>query len=105
MLESDEGWRMAIAFSVFFNVNLAIMNMLPFPVLDGGHIALAIAEAIRRKPIINIRALEIVQTAGAVALIAFMLYVSFFDVGDFFGKKHQSVTPAAAPAVKAEPAK
>ena len=36
LFELDQGWRLAIAFSVFFNVNLAILNMLPFPVLDGG---------------------------------------------------------------------
>jgi regulator of sigma E protease len=33
------------------NVNLALLNMLPLPVLDGGHITLAILEGIRRKPV------------------------------------------------------
>jgi len=51
-------------------------------VLDGGHITIAIIEWIRRKPV-NIRVLEFVQTACALLLIGYMLYVTFFDVQDF----------------------
>ena len=47
----------AVWFSVVLNVNLALLNLLPVPVLDGGHILLALIEAIRRKPV-NIRLLE-----------------------------------------------
>jgi len=66
---------------VVFNINLAIINLLPIPVLDGGHILLAILEAIRRRPL-NIRVLEVLQGACAILLIGFMLYVSFYDVQD-----------------------
>jgi regulator of sigma E protease len=95
LFDAEQGWRLAIAFSVFFNVNLALLNMLPFPVLDGGHIVLAGVEAVRRRPV-NTRVLEVLQTACAVALISFMLYVTFYDVGDFFtgGKKKAEPTPA-----------
>ena len=86
IFESENGWRIALAFSVLINVNLALMNLLPFPVLDGGHITLAIIEAIRRKPI-SVRLLEIVQTACAVLLIGFMLYLTFYDVGDIVASK------------------
>jgi regulator of sigma E protease len=85
LFQSDRGWQMALWFSVVLNVNLAILNMLPIPVLDGGHIVLAIIEAIRRKPV-NIRVLEFVQTGCAVLIIGYMAYVSFFDIGDLFGK-------------------
>lgn len=81
IFESDNGWRIALAFSVLINVNLALLNLLPFPVLDGGHITLALIEAVRRKPI-SIRVLEAVQTACALALVGFMLYLTFYDVGD-----------------------
>lgn len=81
LFESPNGWRAALWFSVVLNVNLAILNLLPLPVLDGGHITLALIEAIRRKPI-SIRVLEIVQTAFALLLISFMLYVTFYDVLD-----------------------
>lgn len=86
IFENENGWRIALAFSVLINVNLALVNLLPFPVLDGGHITLAIIEGIRRKPI-NVRVLEFVQTACALALIGFMLYLTFYDVGDIFPDK------------------
>lgn len=85
LFQSDRGWQMALWFSVVLNVNLAILNMLPIPVLDGGHIVLAIIESIRRKPV-NIRVLEFIQTGCAVLIIGYMAYVSFFDIGDLFGK-------------------
>jgi regulator of sigma E protease len=91
VFETNYGWQLALSLSVLINVNLAILNLLPFPVLDGGHIVLAIIEGIRRKPI-NVRVLEAVQTACAVLLIGFMLYVTFFDVGDIFATR-----PKASP--------
>ncbi len=86
IFEAENGWRIALAFSVLINVNLALMNLLPFPVLDGGHITLAIIEAIRRKPM-SIRVLEVVQTACALLLVGFMLYLTFYDVGDIVAAK------------------
>lgn len=81
LFESPDGWRLALWFSVVLNVNLALLNLLPIPVLDGGHITLAIIEAIRRKPI-NVRVLEIVQSGFAFLIIGYMLYITFFDVQD-----------------------
>jgi len=86
LFESPDGWRLALWFSVVLNVNLALMNLLPIPVLDGGHITLAIVEGIRRRPI-NIRVLEFVQSACAIVIIGFMLYVTFYDVLDLPWKK------------------
>jgi regulator of sigma E protease len=82
LLRIEQGWRLVLWFSVILNVNLAIMNMLPFPVLDGGHITMALLEWVTRKPI-NVRVLEILQTGFAVVLIGFMMFVSFFDVQNF----------------------
>ena len=97
MFESEQGWRMALWFSVFFNVNLAILNLIPLPVLDGGHIVLAFIEAIRRKPV-NVKVLEVIQSACALLLISYMLYVTFFDVQDLPWRKLKPTddTPAAA---------
>ncbi len=103
LFQSERGWQLALWFSVILNVNLAILNMLPIPVLDGGHIVLAIIESIRRKPV-NIKILEFVQTGCAVLIIGYMAYVSFFDIGDFFprGKadakdQHNEVEATPAP--------
>jgi len=81
LFQNERGWQLALWFSVILNVNLAILNMLPIPVLDGGHIVLALIESVRRKPV-NMRLLEIVQTSCAVLIIGYMLYVTFFDVQD-----------------------
>lgn len=83
LFESENGWRLAIWFSVVFNINLAILNMLPIPVLDGGHITLALIEGAIRRPI-NVKILQGIQTACAALLIGFMIYVTFFDVQDLF---------------------
>jgi regulator of sigma E protease len=100
MFQSPEGWKMALWFSVIFNVNLAILNMLPIPVLDGGHITLAIVEAIRRKPV-NVRFVEIVQTACAMLVIGFMLFITYFDVSDLLGIGKRDEVKFATPASQA----
>ena len=78
---SENGWRLALWFSVMMNVNLAILNLLPLPVLDGGHIVLALIEGFRRRPL-NVRVLNAIQTGFAVILIGFMIYIAFYDVQD-----------------------
>ncbi len=86
LFSSEQGWRLAIWFSVLMNVNLALLNMLPIPVLDGGHILLAILEGIRRRPI-STRILSSIQTGCAVLLIGFMVYIAFYDVQDLPWKR------------------
>ncbi len=89
LLQDPMALLQVLWFSVVLNVNLAIMNMLPFPVLDGGHITMAVAEAIRRRPL-HSRILEWVQTACALSLFAFLIFVTLKDTGDIFiggGKK------------------
>jgi regulator of sigma E protease len=86
IFESPDGWQLALWFSVVLNVNLALLNLLPIPVLDGGHITLALIEGIRKRPI-NVRVLEYVQTACALLIIGFMLYVTFYDVLDLRPQK------------------
>ena len=88
LFSSEQGWRLALWFSVLMNVNLALLNMLPIPVLDGGHILLAIIEGIRRKPISG-RIFSFIQTSCAVALIAFMVYIAFYDVQDLPWKRNK----------------
>ncbi|HEV2691472.1 MAG TPA: RIP metalloprotease RseP, partial [Verrucomicrobiae bacterium] len=51
LFEDEDGWRRVLWFSVILNVNLALINMLPLPVLDGGHITLSLVEWVRRRPI------------------------------------------------------
>ena len=71
--------RLALSFLVMLNINLAIINLLPIPVLDGGHITMALYELITRRRVAP-RFQEIATSAFAVVLLSFMAYVSFFDV-------------------------
>ncbi len=112
LFQNPMGWQLALWFSVVLNVNLAIMNLLPLPVLDGGHILLALIEWICGHPI-HQKTLEVVQSAFAMLLIGAMLYISFFDVSDLVAGRKSAITPAGkpvetmtfAPAVGATPAK
>ena len=88
LFNSEQGWRLAIWFSVLMNVNLALLNLLPIPVLDGGHILLALVEAVRRKPV-SARVLGALQTGCAVLLIVFMVYIAFYDVQDLPWKRNR----------------
>lgn len=81
VLSSPDGWRLALWLAVLINVNLAILNMLPLPVLDGGHITLSVIEWIRRRPL-SMAILEPLQTACALLLIGYMVYITFFDAQD-----------------------
>ena len=70
-------YRLALSFLVLLNINLAIINLLPIPVLDGGHILMAIIEKIWRRPL-SLSLVEYTTTGFAVLLIGFMLYVTIF---------------------------
>ena len=73
------GFKKLLWFVVFINVNLAILNLLPIPVLDGGHMLFATIEKIRGQPL-PLPFLERAQMLFVVLLFSFMLYVTFFDV-------------------------
>lgn len=75
-------YRLALNFLILLNVNLAILNLLPVPVLDGGHIVMSMIEAVRKRPL-SARFQEYATTVFAVLLISFMVYVSFHDVKRF----------------------
>jgi len=89
--ESEDGWRWVLWFSVVLNVNLALLNMLPLPVLDGGHILLSLIEIIRRRAV-SPRLLNYIQSGFALLLISFMLWIAFYDIGDWVrsGKRGRS---------------
>lgn len=78
----NSDWRLALSFLVLLNINLAIINLFPMPVLDGGHIVMACVEGLFRRPLPS-RLVEYTNTAFAMLLIGFMLYVSFNDVRRF----------------------
>ncbi len=84
LFEHKDGWRLALWFSVVLNINLAILNLLPLPVLDGGHITMALIESVRRRPLSK-RLLDVAYGGCAILLIGFMLFITGFDVTELFG--------------------
>ena len=72
------GLSSLIFFVGFISINLAIVNLLPIPIADGGQLLFFAVEKIRGKPMPR-RAQEIVQQVSVVLLIAFFLYVTWFD--------------------------
>ena len=68
-------WMLAL-----INVNLAIFNLLPIPVLDGGHMLFATTSKVIGRPLPR-KLMENMQGAFMLILLGFIIYVSFFDVG------------------------
>ena len=73
------GWIDLVWFLALINVNLAIFNLLPIPVLDGGHMMFATISKIIGRPLPR-KVMEGAYTACIVILLSFVIYVSFFDV-------------------------
>ena len=68
-----------ISFLAILSVNLAVVNLLPIPVLDGGHLLFLSLEAVMRRPL-SLRQREIVQQVGLVMLLFIMVLVTFNDL-------------------------
>lgn len=77
-------WKMGIfrlfEITAMISVNLAVFNLLPLPVLDGGQLTLLGIEAIRRRPV-SLRVTEMVQQVGFLMIIGLLVYVTFNDIG------------------------
>ncbi|WP_156840493.1 RIP metalloprotease RseP [Novosphingobium aquimarinum] len=80
------GWFQFVGFVALISINLAFINLLPIPALDGGHLAFYAAEAVRRKPLSQ-RSQEWAVRTGVALVLALMLVVTFNDLATlpFFG--------------------
>jgi regulator of sigma E protease len=77
--QAREGATNLIFFIALISINLAILNFLPIPVLDGGHLIFFSIEAVTGRPV-SIRVREIAQQAGVFVLILLMIYVFYNDI-------------------------
>jgi regulator of sigma E protease len=64
------------------SINLGFINLLPVPVLDGGHLLFYAVEAVRRRPV-EPQVMEWAFRGGLIAILALMLLVTFNDLGAF----------------------
>jgi regulator of sigma E protease len=74
-----EGWLPTIALMAMISLQLGVMNLLPIPVLDGGHIMILLIEGIARRDL-SLRVKERIQQAGFAVLATLMLVVLYNDV-------------------------
>ena len=69
--------------TALISIMLAVMNLLPIPVLDGGHVLFALYEIVtRRKP--NEKFLEVAQTIGFMLLMLLLIYANGNDIMNLF---------------------
>ena len=68
-----------VSFAALISLNLAFINLLPIPALDGGHLAFYAAEAVRRKPV-GVRGQELAYRTGVALVLALMLFVTINDL-------------------------
>jgi len=77
--QAEAGLGKFIEFLVIITIHLGIINLVPFPILDGGHLAFLAIEKIRRKPLSE-RVMATLMYAGMVVLIALMIFVTGNDI-------------------------
>jgi regulator of sigma E protease len=76
---AQQDWNQLFFFTIFINLDLAIINLVPWPALDGWHLATLLLEAVRGKPMQEKAHGEIVKW-GFISLIALMVVVMFNDI-------------------------
>jgi len=81
---AEEGLQSFLFNMALISVNLGLMNLLPIPVLDGGHLAACLVEAVTRRPL-SIRAREIANLVGIILLVMLMIAVFKNDIARLMG--------------------
>jgi regulator of sigma E protease len=77
--QAEAGIINLIFFIALLSVNLGIINLLPIPVLDGGHLLFFLIEAVSRRPI-NLKMREVAQQVGIFILVLLMIFVFYNDI-------------------------
>ena len=81
--QADNGWRNVVFLTAAISVSLAILNLLPIPVLDGGHLLFFVIEIVQGGPL-SPRKREIAHQVGLVILVCLMLFAFYNDIMRLF---------------------
>ena len=81
--QAKEGLDKFIQFIAFISINLAVLNFLPIPILDGGHLLFFACELVLRRPL-SLRVREVAQQGGLFVLILLMAFVFYNDIARLF---------------------
>ncbi|MEK7582716.1 MAG: M50 family metallopeptidase [Patescibacteria group bacterium] len=77
------GFNFLLQFMAMISVNLAVLNIIPFPALDGGRAFLLIVEKIRGVTL-NKKVEGVINASGFILLLALMAFITIKDIGKFF---------------------
>lgn len=80
---SSIGFGYLLAFTAMISVNLAVLNILPFPALDGGRLIIILLERLTQKKFSK-KVVGIIHATGFFALIGLMIFLSVVDIGRLF---------------------
>lgn len=80
--QASLGWLDFVLFMSLISINLGFINLLPIPLLDGGHLLFYAIEGVRRKPL-KPEAQEWAFRTGLAVLLALMIFVTFNDLASF----------------------
>ena len=80
----SEGWWPLLSLTAVLSLNLAIINILPFPALDGGRVVLVLLEVVRGGKRLKPEVEGMINFAGMAILLTLMVVITFFDVKDCF---------------------
>lgn len=80
--QAAEGGVSFLAFMALLSINLGVLNLLPIPILDGGHLFFYLWELVFRKPV-SMKTREIAQQIGLLLLIALMVLAFYNDIARF----------------------
>ncbi len=80
--QASLGWLDFVLFMTLISINLGFINLLPIPLLDGGHLLFYAIEGVRRKPL-KPEAQEWAFRTGLAVLLALMIFVTFNDLASF----------------------
>ncbi|MBX3562071.1 MAG: RIP metalloprotease RseP [Sphingomonas sp.] len=80
--QASLGWLDFVLFMSLISINLGFINLLPIPLLDGGHLLFYMIEGVRRKPL-KPEAQEWAFRTGLAVLLALMIFVTFNDLASF----------------------
>jgi regulator of sigma E protease len=78
-VEAKKGFASLFRFMALLSVNLAVLNILPIPVLDGGHLTFLAIEKIKGGPL-SLKARAIAQQVGIVVLLTLVVFVTYNDI-------------------------
>jgi membrane-associated protease RseP (regulator of RpoE activity) len=76
----EAGWKVLLDFAALLSVNLAVINILPLPMLDGGRIVFVLLEVLRRGRRVAPQKEALVHLIGLVALLTLVVVISYFDI-------------------------